>query len=85
MQLGHLKLSGYGLLSTQGVQNRSQDRYVSQSEVMLQYMWDPGAPAACRAEIAPHLYFTPAEQRLRRTSDLENGGLLNNTQYAGAL
>ena len=25
MQLGHLKLSGYGLLSTQGVQNRSQN------------------------------------------------------------
>ena len=46
VQLGHLKLSGYGLLSTQGVQNRSQNCWiVSQSEVMLQYMRDPGAPA----------------------------------------
>ena len=46
MQLGHLKLSGYGLLSTQGVQNRSQNCWiVSQSEVILQYMRDPGAPA----------------------------------------
>ena len=49
MQLGHLKLSGYGLLSTQGVQNRSQNCWiVSQSEVMLQYMRDPGAPAELR-------------------------------------
>ena len=46
VQLGHLKLSGYGLLSTQGVQNRSQNCWiVSQSEVMLQYMRYPGAPA----------------------------------------
>ena len=46
VQLGHLKLSGYGLLSTQGVQNRSQNCWiVSQSEVILQYMRDPGAPA----------------------------------------
>ena len=46
VQLGHLKLSGYGLLSTQGVQNRSQNCWiVSQSEVTLQYMRDPGAPA----------------------------------------
>ena len=46
VQLGHLKLSGYGLLSTQGVQNRSQNcRSISQSEVILQYMRDPGAPA----------------------------------------
>ena len=49
VQLGHLKLSGYGLLSTQGVQNRSQNcRSISQSEVILQYMRAPGAPAACR-------------------------------------
>ena len=49
VQLGHLKLSGYGLLSTQGVQNRSQNCWiVSQSEVILQYMRDPGAPAASR-------------------------------------
>ena len=49
MQLGHLKLSGYGLLSTQGVQNRSQNcRSISQSEVILQYMRDPGAPAERR-------------------------------------
>ena len=35
MQLGHPKLSGYGLLSTQGVQNRSQNCWVvSQSYVM---------------------------------------------------
>ena len=35
VQLGHLKLSGYGLLSTQGVQNRSQNCWVvSQSYVM---------------------------------------------------
>ena len=46
VQLGHLKLSGYGLLSTQGVQNRSQNVWVvSQSEVILQYVRDPGAPA----------------------------------------
>ena len=46
MQLGHLKLSGYGLLSTQGVQNRSQNCWiVSQSENILQYVRDPGAPA----------------------------------------
>ena len=49
VQLGHLKLSGYGLLSTQGVQNRSQNCWIiSQSEVILQYMRDPGSPAACR-------------------------------------
>ena len=42
----HPKLSGNGLLSTQGVQNRSQNcRGISQSEVILQYMRDPGAPA----------------------------------------
>ena len=35
LQPGHLKLSGYGLLSTQGVQNRSQNCWVvSQSYVM---------------------------------------------------
>ena len=46
MQLGHLKLSGYGLLSSQGVQNRSQNcRSISQSDIMVQYMRDPGAPA----------------------------------------
>ena len=46
VQLGHLKLIGNGLLSTQGVQNRSQNcRSISQSEVILQYMRDPGAPA----------------------------------------
>ena len=27
VQLGHLKLSGYGLLSTQAVQNRSQNLF----------------------------------------------------------
>ena len=36
VQLGHLKLSGYGLLSTQGVQNRSQNCWVvSQSYVIM--------------------------------------------------
>ena len=49
VQLGHLKLSGYGLLSTQGVQNRSQNcRSISQSEVILEYMRDPGSPAELR-------------------------------------
>ena len=49
VQLGHLKLSGYGLLSTQGVQNRSQNcRSISQSDIMLQYMRGPGAPAELR-------------------------------------
>ena len=49
VQLGHLKLSGNGLLSTQGVQNWSQNCWVvSQSEVILQYMRGPGAPAASR-------------------------------------
>ena len=49
LQLGHLKLIGNGLLSTQGVQNRSQNCWiVSQSEVILQYVRDPGAPAQCR-------------------------------------
>ena len=44
--VGHPKLSGHGLLSTQGVQNRSQNCWiVSQSEVILKYMRDPGAPA----------------------------------------
>ena len=52
VQLGHLKLSGYGLLSTQGVQNRSQNcRSIFQSEVILQYMRDPGAPAASRPKV----------------------------------
>ena len=42
------QLSGR-LLSSQGVQNRSQNCWVaSQSEVMLQYMRDPGAPAVSR-------------------------------------
>ena len=51
VQLGHLKLSGYGLLLTQAPQNRPQ-KYssVSQSEVILQYVRDPGAPAASRTK-----------------------------------
>ena len=46
VQLGHLKLSGYGLLSTQGVQNRSQ-KYssVSQSGATVFPWRDPGPPA----------------------------------------
>ena len=49
VQLGHLKLSGYGLLSTQGVQNRSQ-KYssVSQSRATAYCRRDPGPPAVCR-------------------------------------
>ena len=49
VQLGHLKLSGYGLLSTQGVQNRSQ-KYssVSQSGATAFCRRDPGPPAVCR-------------------------------------
>ena len=51
MQLGHLKLSGYGLLSTQGVQNRSQ-KYssVSQSGATAFPWRDPGPPAASRSK-----------------------------------
>ena len=49
VQLMHPKLSGNGLLSTQAVQNRSQNcRSISQSEVILQYMRDPGSPAEQR-------------------------------------
>ena len=45
----HPKLSGNGLLSSWAVQNRSQNcRSISQSEVILQYMRDPGPPAAWR-------------------------------------
>ena len=49
VQLGHLKLSGYGLLSTQGVQNRSQ-KYSSVSQSGdTAFPWrDPGPPAASR-------------------------------------
>ena len=49
VQLGHLKLSGYGLLSTQGVQSRSQ-KYssVSQSEATAFPWRDPGPPAVGR-------------------------------------
>ena len=47
VQLGHLKLSGYGLLSTQALQNRSQ-KYssVSQSGATAFPWRDPGPPAA---------------------------------------
>ena len=52
VQLGHLKLSGYGLLSTQGVQNRSQNCWIVSQKVKLhytlQYARNPGAPAASR-------------------------------------
>ena len=49
VQLGHLKLSGYGLLSTQALQNRSQ-KYssVSQSGATAFPWRDPGPPAVCR-------------------------------------
>ena len=49
VQLGHLKLSGYGLLSTQALQNRSQ-KYssVSQSRATAFPWRDPGPPAQVR-------------------------------------
>ena len=60
VQLGHLKLSGYGLLSTQGVQNRSQNcRSISQSDIMLQYMRDPGAPAELRPKGVKRFCLSP--------------------------
>ena len=61
VQLGHLKLSGYGLLSTQGVQNRSQNcRSISQSDNMLQYVRGPGAPAELRPKgVNPRVVLAP--------------------------
>ena len=49
VQLGHPKLSGYGLLSTQALQNRSQ-KYssVSQSGATAFPWRDPDPPAASR-------------------------------------
>ena len=51
VQLGHPKLSGYGLLSTQALQNRSQ-KYssVSQSGATAFPWRDPGPPAVCRGK-----------------------------------
>ena len=51
VQLGHPKLSGYGLLSTQGVQNRSQ-KYssISQSGATALCRRDPDPPAVCRTK-----------------------------------
>ena len=76
VQLGHLKLSGYGLLSTQGVQNRSQNCWiVSQSEVMLQYMRDPGAPAASRTKgvnYVTYVQYIRNAQRRRAQTPLTN-------------
>ena len=64
VQLGHPKLSGYGLLSTQALQNRSQ-KYssVSQSGATAFPWRDPGPPAASRRKgdkagapfLQPHL------------------------------
>jgi len=66
VQLGHPKLSGYGLLSTQGVQNRSQNCWiVSQSEVMLQYMRDPGAPAVCRTKGVNYKHYPSPKDYIR--------------------
>ena len=49
VQLGHPKLSGYGLLSTQALQNRSQKfSSVSQSGATAFPWRDPGRPAQCR-------------------------------------
>ena len=55
MQLGHLKLSGYGLLSTQALQNLPQNnssifRYL----VTICFIIDPGAPAQCRPKGVKH-------------------------------
>ena len=76
VQLGHLKLSGYGLLSTQGVQNRSQNCWiVSQSEVMLQYARDPGAPAELRTKGVKHKIESDG-QRMCVEGKRENRGFL---------
>ena len=49
VQLGHPKLSGYGLLSTPALQNRSQKYFsVSQSGATAFPWRDPGPPAQCR-------------------------------------
>ena len=51
VQLGHLKLSGYGLLSTQGVQNRSQNIFtIFIYLVMICFILNPGAPAELRTK-----------------------------------
>ena len=51
VQLGHLKLSGYGLLSTQALQNRPQNCWVvSQSYVMPISLPGGGAKKVGRAE-----------------------------------
>ena len=51
VQLGHLKLSGYGLLSTQGVQNRSQNIFsIFIYLVMICFIIYPGAPAELRTK-----------------------------------
>ena len=52
VQLGHPKLSGYGLLSTQALQNRSQ-KYssVSQSGATAFPWRDPDPPAASRPKV----------------------------------
>ena len=64
VQLGHLKLIGNGLLSTQGVQNRSQNVWVvSQSEVILQYVRDPGAPAEQGPKGVKKKHLATAQQR----------------------
>ena len=58
VQLGHLKLSGYGLLSTQGVQNRYQ-KYssVSQSGATAFPWRDPDPPAAPRSKVVKEAPF----------------------------
>ena len=66
VQLGHPKLSGYGLLSTQALQNRSQ-KYssVSQSGATAFPWRDPGPPAASR------------RKGVKLASGLMNSGLTN--------
>ena len=61
VQLGHPKLSGYGLLSTQALQNRSQ-KYssVSQSGATAFPWRDPGPPAASRPKgVNPRMGIVP--------------------------
>ena len=49
VQLGHPKLSGYGLLSTQALQNRSQKYSSVFQSGATAFPWrDPGPPAALR-------------------------------------
>ena len=73
VQLGHPKLSGYGLLSTQALQNRSQ-KYssVSQSGATAFPWRDPGPPAASGGK--------GVNGHNSKTAGLENWGKWGQTQ-----